>query len=370
MLRRVQIEGYRSIRKLSVDLGQLTVVTGGNGAGKTNLYRSLALVHAAATGTLAQAVALEGGMRSMLWAGSDSGPPADDITLTADLDALQYHLRISLPGPDDPALALDPVVREETVAARLGERAPLMLKRQGASISARGPDGQWQPYPNVLLMAETALARLRDPKQFPELDALQRRFSGWRFYHGFRTDEASPLRQPQVAVCAPSLDQDGGNLAATLATALHLRDRSDPAPKINWAIDAAFPGSEIEFLEAAGRYAVALRGPEFSRAFSAHEMSDGTLKYLCLVGALCAYRHPPFVALNEPEASLHEELIAPLATMIVHAAQQTQVVVVTHSRSLARILRDEGGAQHIDLEKRGGATSHVEDVSGSWAGVA
>ncbi len=353
----MQIEGYRSICSLTLDLGDLTVVTGGNGAGKTNLYRSLALVHAAATGTLAQAIAEEGGMRSVLWAGSDDVDPSREIVLAADLDALRYSLRLGVPGPKDPALALDPMVREESVAARLGDRAPLMMHRKGPNITARGPDGKWQPYPNILLMAETALARLRDPRQFPELDSLQQRFAAWRFHHSFRTDEESPLRWPQVAVCSPMLESDGRNLAATLATALHLGDSATAArPDIGQAIDAAFPGARLDFVEAAGRYAVALHMPGFKRAFSAHEMSDGTLRYLCLTAALCSYRPPPFIALNEPEASLHDDLIEPLADMILRATRSTQMVVVTHSTRLADLLEARGNAVRIALEKADGAT--------------
>jgi len=359
-LRHVRVEGYRSIRSLAVPLGNRTVVTGGNGAGKTNFYRSLALVHAAASGTLAQAIADEGGMRSVLWAGADGAGPAESIVLEADLDGLRYALRLGIPGPNDPALALDPMVREESVAARLGDRAPLMMQRKGPNITARAPDGKWQPYPNMLLMAETALARLRDPVRFPELDALQRRFAAWRFHHGFRTDEGSPLRWPQVAICAPMLDGDGRNLAATLATAVHLGD--DAARRtIEAAIHAAFPGSALTFTEAAGRHAVALSMPGFSRPFSAHEMSDGTLRYLCLIAALCSHRHPPFIALNEPEASLHDDLIEPLAAMILHASARTQLVVVTHSSALADILEARGDTTRIALEKHRGATVVAED---------
>lgn len=355
----MRIEGYRSIRSLAVPLGNLTVVTGGNGAGKTNFYRSLALIHAAASGTLAQAIADEGGMRSVLWAGADGGAPADTIALEAELDGLRYALRLGVPGPKDPALSLDPMVREESVAARLGDRAPLMMQRKGPNITARAPDGKWQPYPNMLLMAETALARLRDPVRFPELDALQRRFAAWRFHHGFRTDDESPLRWPQVAICAPMLESDGRNLAATLATAMHLGDSSARAT-IDAAIHAAFPGSTLTFTDAAGRHAVALAMPGFARPFSAHEMSDGTLRYLCLIAALCSHRHPPFIALNEPEASLHADLIEPLAAMILHASARTQLVVVTHSSQLADLLSAQGTTTRIALEKQRGAT--IESV--------
>ena len=67
----VSIKGYRSIKELHLPLRQLTVLTGGNGVGKTNLYRSLELLRAAAAGTLAAEIAREGGLGSVFWAGGN-----------------------------------------------------------------------------------------------------------------------------------------------------------------------------------------------------------------------------------------------------------------------------------------------------------
>ena len=367
MLRGIRVEGYRSIRALEFELGQLTVVIGENGAGKSNLYRALSLMREAATGGLANAIAHEGGMKSVLWAGETQRNTSRAMTLAVDFDDLRYGLKLGLPGPTDPALSLDPVVKEETVSVAVEGRYPVMLQRKGPSVLTRDKSGAWQPYSNMLLMAETALAMLRDPRQFPELDRIQRALSGWRFHHAFRSDADSPIRQPQVAVCSPTLDADGANLAAVLATVMHLKDgpQDYARSEIGLAIDEAFPGAVLEFDEAAGRHAVALKTPDFRRAFSAHEMSDGTLRYLCLVGALCAYRHPPFIALNEPEASLHSDLISPLAKMILRASEDTQMIVVTHSHVLADILEVEGAATRVSLEKRRGETTLSSRGSGA-----
>jgi len=68
-VRELWVEGYRSIRSLQLDLTPVTVVVGANGSGKTNLYRAMRLLSAAAEGTLARSLADEGGMPSVLWAG-------------------------------------------------------------------------------------------------------------------------------------------------------------------------------------------------------------------------------------------------------------------------------------------------------------
>ena len=90
--------------------------------------------------------------------------------------------------------------------------------------------------------------------------------------------------------------------------------------------------------------------------FAAKELSDGTLRYLCLIGALLSYRSPPFIALNEPEASLHPDLLAPLARLIARAAQRTQVWLVSHSEALAAALAEAGGVTPRIVVKRDGAT--------------
>ena len=92
------------------------------------------------------------------------------------------------------------------------------------------------------------------------------------------------------------------------------------------------------------------------RIFDPSELSDGTLRYLALAGALLAYRLPPFLALNEPEASLHPDLMKSLARMIVRASKRTQVWLVTHSERLAAAVAEHGGVRPRLVLKRGGAT--------------
>ncbi|HSE75700.1 MAG TPA: AAA family ATPase, partial [Dongiaceae bacterium] len=93
------------------------------------------------------------------------------------------------------------------------------------------------------------------------------------------------------------------------------------------------------------------------RPFGAHELSDGTLKYLCLLGALMGYRLPSLIALNEPEASLHPSLLPPLARLIAKAAQRTRIWIVTHSEALAAALYEETGKKAGRVIKEDGATN-------------
>src|SRR5690606_24290610 len=133
--------------------------------------------------------------------------------------------------------------------------------------------------------------------------AIRHALTNWRFYHAFRTDADSPLRRPSRAITSPLLHADGSNLAAVFATLRHVRGES---VDLDAAVEQAFPGASLIVPAPEDTAAFAMRFPDLhKRQFAAHELSDGTLHYLALMGALLAYRLPPFIALNEPETSLH-----------------------------------------------------------------
>jgi predicted ATPase len=221
-------------------------------------------------------------------------------------------------------------------------------------VMARGEDGRPARIAMDLLASETVLGRLEDPSRYPELDGLRRTLLQWRFYHGLRTDAASPLRQPCTAVATPTLASDGSDLAAVFATLAYIRNDTVDLERV---IDQAFPGARIVIPTPSRIATFGMKFPEFpQRVFDAQELSDGTLHFLALAGALLAYRLPPFVALNEPEASLHPDLMEPLAQLVVSAAKRTQLWLVTHSTRLADAIVAAGTGNVRQVVKQGGAT--------------
>jgi predicted ATPase len=361
----VEITGYRSIKRLRLPLRQLTVLTGGNGVGKTNLYRALELLKAAAAGTLAQAIASEGGLGSVFWAGGkDLSPQGDNdprywsggfgkgetsrLVLEAFTEDLgTYRIELGFPQKGVSAnFALEAQVKAESLELGTGGKRTMVLDRKGTSIKVRKDAAP------SLLASETALSALAALD--PALSELQADFGLWRFHHGFRTDPESPLRRPGMAITAPLLDSDGSNLAAVFATLRHIRGET---LDLDEAIAAAFPGAELVVPMPEDRATFAMRFHETpKRAFEAHELSDGTLQFLALMGSLLSYRAPPFIALNEPEASLHPTLLPALAKAIARAAERTQVWVVTHSQELADAISDETGVFPREVVRRDGVT--------------
>ena len=188
-----------------------------------------------------------------------------------------------------------------------------------------------------MLSTESAVSALRDPKHLPELHTFREHLQSFRFYDGFRVDAMSPLRQPTIGVHSPVLAPDGSNLAACAQTILEIGDTEAFRESIREAV-----GAELEVLVTEGpRFEVATRVDGVLRPLRAHELSDGTLRYIALAAALFAPRPPPVAVFNEPEASLHPSLLAPLAHAILRASERMQVWVVTHSETLAAVLRGD-----------------------------
>jgi predicted ATPase len=158
---------------------------------------------------------------------------------------------------------------------------------------------------------------------------------------------------PQLGTRTPVLGHDGADLAAAIQTILETGD----APAVARAVEAAFPGASIEIeCQGDGRFGLEFRQHGLLRPLRAAELSDGTLRFLLWLAALLTPRPPTMMVLNEPETSLHPDLIPALAGMIRSAAERTQVWVVTHSPALAASLRDDPEARVIELEKQMGQT--------------
>jgi predicted ATPase len=121
-LRSLAVRGYRSIQRVFVRLGQVNVIVGANGCGKSNLYRSLFLLTAAADGRLSRTLALEGGMPSALWAGEQRKGTSKRIKVQVGFDQWEYNLSCGLPKPSPSAFSLDPLVREEALYFLQGQR--------------------------------------------------------------------------------------------------------------------------------------------------------------------------------------------------------------------------------------------------------
>ena len=377
-LRDFRARDFRSLQSISYPMADLDIFVGANGVGKTNLYRGLELLQSAAANTLTRDLVGDGGLDLAIWAGERPrnkpariklGVGLTDTGLNKAGATCRYDVEVGFPAPTSAAFELEPLIKEETLTYLAGSRPVVLMQRKGASVMARGEDGRPVEVDMDIMDSETVLGRLEDPSRYPALDTVRRTLLQWRFYHGLRTDPGSPLRRPCPAVATATLASDGRDLAAVFATLTHIRQDS---VDLDDAIEAAFPGAQLVVPPPGHTASFGMIFPEFPhRIFDASELSDGTLRFLALMGALLAYRLPPFMALNEPEASLHPDLMVPLGRMIANASTRTQVWLVTHSNILAQaasagggnvrhVIKTEGATQ-IEGLKRWGAFADDED---------
>jgi predicted ATPase len=309
------------------------------------------LVAEAAHGRLATAILAEGGMPSARYAGERQAGPVR-MTLGAQLDEYRYELELGLPSEPGSPFKLDPVVKSEriwtgtkpTPRSLLCDRAHVTARLEGTERAVRIPTG--------LDPSESILAQVGDPQMFPELWLLREHLRTWRFYHHFDTSAGAAARHPRAGVLTRVLDDRGDNLAAALKTIEHVGDDR----LLRTVVGEAFPGCELEIEGRDGRFAVNVKQAGLLRPLKGVELSDGTLRFLCLAAALLTTQAPGLLVLNEPETSLHTQLLAPLARLIKDMSTRTQVWVSTHSPELAGLLASFEHSSLVQLSYGQGVT--------------
>ena len=373
MLTTLAISNYRSLRDFTVPLARLNVVTGPNGSGKSNVYRALRLLADTAQGTVIQSLAREGGLGSVLWAGPEmfarsvrqGAHPVqgtrrkNPISLLLGFASTEFSFAIDLGIPPRDATSAfngDPEIKRECIWTGDVQRpATLFVDRNGPGVRIRGEAGGWAQVTTNLASFDSMMTHSADPRDAPEILLLREQIRRWRFYDHFRTDVNAPARQPQVGTRTPVLGDDGADLAAAIQT---IREIGEPAA-LDAAIEDAFPGAGVAVASFDGRFQLEMQQHGLLRPLTAAELSDGTLRYLLWVAALLSPRPPDLLVLNEPETSLHPDLLEPLARLIGQMAAQTQVIVVTHAAILVRALENEPDCHRIELQKQLGETSAV-----------
>jgi predicted ATPase len=373
MISTLAIGNYRSLLSLVIPLGHLNVITGSNASGKSNLYRALRLLSETAQGGVVNALAREGGLDSTFWAGPEiiskrmltgelpiqGGPKQEAARLRLGFcgETFGYSISLGFPTPSDSFFELDPEIKRECIWAGNAYRpASLLVDRERSVIRVRS-NQDWDVIAQNINSFDSMFSQVADPTTTPEVLTLRDEIRGWRFYDHFRTDSEAPARLPQLGTRTTILHHDGRDLAAALQTIIEIGD----AEALSDAVSDAFPGARLSItVQQDGRFAIELYQEGLLRPLSGLELSDGTLRYILWVAALITPRPPPLIVLNEPETSLHPDLLPPLARLIIRAAKSTQIWVVSHARRLIDSLEESEECNSIRLEKNLAQTQVVD----------
>jgi predicted ATPase len=363
MLHTVAVRGYRSLREIILPLAGLTVITGANGTGKSSLYRALRLLADCGRGEVIGSLAHEGGLESVLWAGPEqpsgtrrtgrvegttrTGPVSLEMGFAS--DDFGYLVDLGLPQMAGPGslFARDPEIKREAIfVGPVMRNSSTLVRRTRDYAEASAESGRgFDKLSQVLPAYRSVLAEYAHPGAHPELAAVRDRLRNWRFYDGFRVDAAAPSRQRNVGTRTPVLSDDGSDLPAAIQTIIEAG-----FDDLQRAVAEAFDGAAVSVAAHDGLFDLQLQQRGMLRPLRTTELSDGTLRFLLWAAALLSPQPPSLMVLNEPETSLHPDLVRPLASLVRTAAANTQVLVVTHSKALLGYLETQPVSEAGDVD--------------------
>jgi predicted ATPase len=332
-LQHISIQGYRRLLSLDLEMRPLAVMIGANGVGKTSLLEVFSLLAASAKGQLAGKLSEYGGLNEIL---------------TRDkAQALEIKLRMSVPRfePLEYQLQLDPKGYFYEIGLEgLTQKNDAYLQ-PFSIIEAHGIDIQYYDIEHGQLVRpnweynifETSLSQA--PKMFAEPESLRQKLSSCAFYGALNVLPTSPIRLPQLMRPAYLPGENGEDIITCL---YYLRETDpDRFEVLEDTLRAAFPDfDKLSFPPvAAGTLAMTWKDRNFSQPFYMHQLSEGTLRFLWLTTLLLSQYLPAITLIDEPEVSLHPQLLSLLADLLREASQRTQLIVATHADRLVRALQ-------------------------------
>jgi predicted ATPase len=364
---RLSVRGYRRLKAVDVALRPLNVLIGANGVGKSSFLDIFNVLAASADGNLQTTITDLGGMTSLLTA--DGKTNAMTFGLQMDQGAaaaLDYQISLS-------SETVRYVIADEKLTQQrnpspppfryIDTAGPRVRYRQLGATGFVEPNWDYKSH-------ETALSQV--PKLYSEAESFRRLLADVsEVYHSLDVSNRAPVRTPQTLSPAQTPGIDGADLVSCLFTMRETAHERFEA--IEDALRAAFPSFErLDFPPvAAGRLALTWRESGF-RPFYTSELSEGTLRFLWLATLLQSPGLPKITLIDEPEVSLHPEMLRLLADLMREASDRTQLVVATHSDRFVRFLeprelvvcdRDDAGGMTVQWADELDLKAWMEDYT-------
>ncbi|MBL8975506.1 MAG: AAA family ATPase [Myxococcales bacterium] len=340
----LRIGGFKRLRDISVKMPALTVLIGANGAGKTSFLEVWSLLASACRGQLASKLSELGGIGEIL-----TRDRADHLFLQLEMSVpdhapLQYGLVVAPQGAayqikleflkqqDDPKRPAFKHIESAGPDIRYFDVDQRRLAKIDARAKVVRPNWEHNPL-------ETSLSQV--PKMFQQPENFRKRLASSTFYGALQVGPGAPIRMPQPLKPAALPGANGEDLVSCLYS-LRESDR-DRFSVLEHTLSAAFPDFErLEFPPAAaGVLAATWKDRNFSRPLYLHQLSEGTLRFLWLATLLQSRDLTAVTMIDEPEVSMHPELVRLLVELMREASQRTQLIIATHSDRLVRFLSPE-----------------------------
>ena len=339
MLDNIKIKGFRSLKDVSIPLRNLNVIIGPNGSGKTAFLDIFLLLCEAARGHLQDGIFARGGLEAILCK-KGCGYLEIEISYSRSQEIIEvdYYIKLSQ------RIRTAEIIRE-VLAERVSPNRP------NPFVHINSNEGDVQYFSKLqadkekpakgYIYEETALSQIPQIAMYYEPNEFRLALSQTAFYSGLDVSPRAPLRLPQELRPVKLPGPNGEYLFSTL---YNLSQENEPTYKVIIdSLKAAFPGFDhLTFpLVGAGQTTLAWHDSNFKEPFYPSQLSEGSLRFLWLATILLSPDLPPITLIDEPEVSMHPELIHHLASLLQDASMRTQLIVATHSDRLIRWLKPE-----------------------------
>ena len=368
LIRSIRLRNFLSYGESEepVETGSLNVLIGPNASGKSNLIEALGILRAASkdlTGPIREG----GGVSEWLWKGSTTSATAEiDVTVFYPDGIMPLRHRLSFTMVGQRFELLDEAienVRPEAKALsdvrffyRYQRGHPVLSVRTQVTDPAGTAQGRVKRdlQREALEIDQSVLSQRKDPDQYPEITYLGNQYSRIKLYREWNLGRYTPPRLPQKADLPEDfLLEDASNLGLVLNDLEH-----QPGVKNRLLEHLRVFCESIDDISTrihGGTVQVFLHESGMAAPIPATRLSDGTLRYLCLLTILCHPNPPPLVCIEEPELGLHPDILPTVAELLVDASHRTQLFVTTHSDTLVDALSEVPEAVLV-CEKLEGAT--------------
>lgn len=323
----------------TLTLNPLNVLIGPNGSGKSNLIEVVGLLQAAPT-DLAAPIREGGGTGDWIWKGE---PKASSATIDVIVNNPhgQQRLRFGFTFAERGQrfeLIQEKIENEEPFAGYTDPYIYFEASGGKATLNYRDTEAKRRELqPEDIDVEQSILAQRKDPDHYPELTYLGKAFSKICLYREWFFGRYTPPRLPQKSDLPNDfLSENGKNLGLVLN---RLSKDFKVKQKILNALHDLYDGvSDFHVNVEYGTVQVFMQ--EGTVTVPATRLSDGTLRYLCLLAILCNPDPPPLVCIEEPELGLHPDVIPVLADLLREASERCQLIVTTHSDTLIDALTE------------------------------
>jgi len=335
-----------------LELRKLNVVIGPNGSGKSNLLEAIDLLRNA-PGRLADPIREGGGgIRDWLWKGEKGIPVANvDAVMANPFGPTSLRYVLAFTEVAQRLEIVDERVENDRPDASHAEPYFYYRFQNGRPVlNVRGDKRALRR--ETIDVERSILAQRRDPDLYPEITYLAEQLAKIQLYREWSFGRYTPARLPQKAdMRNDALEPDASNLGLVLN-----RLRRDPAVKarVLTALKALYDDIEDYDVQVEGG-TVQVFLHEGGITIPATRLSDGTLRYLCLLAILCHPNPPPLVCIEEPELGLHPDVLPTLAGLMREASENCQLIVTTHSDVLVDAMTETPEAVLV-CEKHNGET--------------